>query len=192
MCLHKNTCELFSGVFLQACAYEFCHEFVRYARKLDYKENNVSISSVITASFASNVCHLNEKKSLRLRETLYYISGWTICATKKVAERRNQEFADILIYFPNFVAIDAVSARKEDLPTGKVDRVCAFGSLIYPAVRYFNFVTRIEEVFANVLSHEYLIVYGSFLLNKIKGAFLLDNQVLEYFFEFLPTDSPHF
>ena len=138
------------------------------------------------------MCDLNEKKILRLRETLCYITGWTICHTKKVAERRNQEFADILIYFSNFVSIDAVSARKEDLPTGKVDRVCAFGSLIYPAVRCFNFVTRIEEVFANVLSHEYLIVYGSFLLNKIKGAFLLDSQVLEYFFEFLPTDSPHF
>ena len=57
------------------------------------------------------MCDLSKKKSLRLRETLYHITGWTICAAKKVAERCNQEFADILIYFSNFMTIDAKERR---------------------------------------------------------------------------------
>ena len=41
-----------------------------------------------------------------------------------------------------------------------------------------------------VLCQEYFVVYGSFLLSKIKQALLYDNQVHGHFFEFLPTDNP--
>ena len=46
---------------LQACANELYHEFVSYMRKLDYKEDNISIPSVIYSIFFLDVFDLNEK-----------------------------------------------------------------------------------------------------------------------------------
>jgi len=39
---------------MRACVNEFCHEFVRYTRKLDYREENISITSVILSIFFLN------------------------------------------------------------------------------------------------------------------------------------------
>ena len=183
--LHKNaTHEHFDDgsdrrYFLMSCAYGLCHEFVCFARKLDYQSERISIVLVVHDVFSSVVHDITDLKSRRVQETLYYISGWTVCASQNVAKRRSKDVAEVFTYLSNFVSVNANFGKSDGLPTGKVDTVCAFGSLVYVLQQYFNFIVRIEEVFARVLAYEYLIVYGSFLLNKIKQTLLQDKFVFD-------------
>ena len=124
----------------------------------------------------------------RLVETLYYISGWTIVALRKIADRRKEEVALCIRYFCNTCCTIGSVAKDKGLPTGKVDRVMAFGALTFVNSDYFKFITRMENVFVHCLSYEHLSLYGSFLIERIKNALLNHDQVVSDFTMFVPDN----
>ena len=67
----------------------------------------------------------------------------------------------------------------------------AFGALTFVNTLYFKFITRLENVFVQCLSYEHLIIYGSFLVERIKNALLNDKIVLSEFALFIHEDVSH-
>ena len=126
--------------------------------------------------------------SNRLVETLYYILGLTIVALWKIADRRKEEMALCIRYFCNSCCIIGSIAKDKGLPPGKVDRVMAFGVFTFVNSDYFKFITRMENVFVHYLSYEYLSLYGSFLIERIKNALLKHDQVVSDFTMFVPDN----
>ena len=81
---------------------------------------------------------------------MYYLAGWTVVALNKIADRRKEDVALPIRYFCNICSIDGNDAKDKCLPTGKVDRVMAFGALAFVNRLYFKFITRLENLFFNV------------------------------------------
>ena len=98
-----------------------------------------------------------------------YISSWTIHAASKIAKRRNTNTRQVLTYFVNTVCIDGSCAdQKRNLPTGKVDRHICYGGLRYLTYPYFVFIPKMEKVYSNILTEEYIVALGSSIVDKIR------------------------
>ena len=94
-----------------------------------------------------------------------------------------------MTYFANTVCInDSCVAQRCNFPTGKVDRHIRFGGLRYSTYSYFAFISRIEKVYANILSEEYIIVFGSNIVDKMSVALIGQPLVSDLFVGFLPPD----
>ena len=173
--------------YFSCCEYEL--QFIKVCRKMDYSSKLVTtIDEMIVMSFSSNTSSICLEMGNRLVETLYYISGWTIVALRKIADRRKEEVALCIRYFCNTCCTIGSVAKDKGLPTGKVDRVMAFGSLTFVNSDYFKFITRMENVFVHCLSYEHLSLYGSFLIERIKNALLNHDQVVSDFTMFVPDN----
>ena len=72
---------------------------------------------------------------------------------------------DVALPIRNFCSIDGHIAKDKRIPTGKVDRVIAFGVLTFGNSLYFKFITRLENLFVQCLSYEQLVEH-------IKNAYL--------------------
>ena len=177
--------------FWKSVLYELCMEFIHIARNIDYAPKSVmSISNTIDTAFLSDswndsVLGMSEQG----QETLYYISGWTICAVNKLIPRRKEDFGSVLRYFHNNCQISSTEAKSKLLPTSKVDRVMVFGSLVYTSVDYFHFICMIESVFVFSLSHDNLIVHGSMLISKIQNLLVNNKKVLSVITGLLPIPT---
>ena len=112
--------------------------------------------------------------SPRVVDTLYYLAGWTVVALNNIADRRKEDVALPIRYFCNVCSIDGNAAKNKGLPTGTVDRVMAFDALIFVNRLYFKFIKRLENEFVQCLLYEHLVIYGSFLVERIKNALLND------------------
>ena len=66
-----------------------------------------------------------------------------------------------------------------------------FGALTCVNRLYFTFITRLKNVFVQCLSYEHLVIYGSFLVERIKNALLNDKIVLSEFVLFIHEDVSH-
>ena len=124
--------------------------------------------------FSVSTEDLCSEMGLRVVDTLYYIAGWTIIALKKVADRRKEDVALPIRYFCNVCSIDGNAAKNKGLPTGIVDRVMTFDALTFVNRLYFKFINRLEKEFVQCLLNEHLVIYGSFLVERIKNALLND------------------
>ena len=67
----------------------------------------------------------------------------------------------------------------------------AFGALTFVNSLYFKFITRFENVFVQCLLYEHLLIYGTFLVERIKNALLNDKIVLSEFALFIHEDVSH-
>ena len=145
---------------------------------MDYSDKNVrSIAKVAYSAFTLKSDDILRPMTTSVQEVVYYVGGWTLHAMKKIAIRRVEKFAVPIMFLVNLCSITSEVANSMDLPTGKTDRVQVFGGLSYPDDDYFELILRIEDVFANTLTKEYLMVYGSEIIEKIRNA-LLDNTAL--------------
>ena len=57
-------------------------------------------------------------------------------------------------------SIDLDSLRANNLPTGKVDRICEYGRLKYPSTTFYHFVCIIKHFFLNILIDENFLING--------------------------------
>ena len=178
------------GIKRKAFMYDLCHEFMKISRKMDYLDMGVNdISSIVSFAFSCEINCIKNEMSPSILETLYYITGWTISACRKVAEQRREEVATALRYLANSCTITSSVAKPKNLPTGKIDRIMAFGALSYASQEYFEFILRIEEVYVRLLTNENLIVHGSFLIHKIKTNLLNNSDVKWVFNKFMMPNS---
>mmetsp|Transcript_31140 Transcript_31140/g.71195 ORF Transcript_31140/g.71195 Transcript_31140/m.71195 type:complete len:190 (-) Transcript_31140:44-613(-) len=122
-------------------------------------------------------------------ETIYYIAGWILNTMNKLSERRAAGFSQILTYVFNTCRISGDLAKNNNLPTGKTDRVIAFGGLPYPSVQYYEFILRIEDVFARSLTYEHLVVYGQSLVDEIRITILNFPSTERLITEFVPPNT---
>ena len=97
---------------------------------------------------------------------------------KKVSFRRKKTTAEAMSYFVSFCSLTQKRAHDVGLPTGKVDRVMAFGGLTFCTNDYFVLICCVENIFRNILSEEALVIHGSFLLDKILRN-ILENSCYE-------------
>ena len=93
--------------------------------------------------------------------------------------------------FCNFCIIDWKVAKNKGLPTGQVDLDMAYGVLTFANNLHFKFITRLENMFVQCIFYEYLVIYGSFLVERIKNALLNDEIILSEFTLFLYEDVSH-
>ena len=183
----RNKSHIFS-----CCEYELCHEFIKICRKMDYSSKQVKvIEEVIVSSFSVSTEDLCSEMGPKVVDTLYYIAGWTVVALNNIADRRKEDVALPIRYFCNICSIDGNTAKDKGLPTGKVDCVMAFGALTFVNRLYFTFITRLKNIFVQCLSYERLVIYGSFLVERIKNALLNDKIVLSEFALFIHEDVSH-
>ena len=73
------------------------------------------------------------------------------CFFRKITDRRNEEATLCIRYFCNICCTIRSVARDACLPTGKIDRVMAFGALTFVKLDYFKFITGIDNVVVHCL-----------------------------------------
>ena len=78
----------------------------------------------------------------------------------------------------NCTCIDADTARVADLPTSKVDRVCAFGGLKYPSKSFYHFICSIEHVCCSILTIENFALHGGELMKVIVDFLVTNDSVI--------------
>jgi len=175
----------------QSVLFVLCHEFIKISREFRYLPDNLkSLPVYIREMFSCPSVQLLAEFNLLAQETIYYIAGWTIHAAHKVAPRRNRDTCHSLIYFANSVAIiNPTSEEKGGLSTGKVDRLIRFGGLRYATLQYFTFITRLETVFCNILSEEYIVALGPDLVDRIRVGLMGETIVTDKLVGFVPPDA---
>ena len=181
-------CGLLVHVF-QCYLYELCHEFIKISRKIDYSDfDAVCLADLVIIFFEIEQDYLVVDMCLTLQELVYYIAGWLLCASLKVSRRRNKKFAENIRFLVNVCKYETdCEAIDCGLPAGKVQRVEAFDGLLYCTAKFFAFVVCIDRIFTKALSKEYVMVYGSLVVNKIKDALFNDKIVRLTFCSFLPS-----
>ena len=146
----------------QSILFQLCHEFIKISRAMRYSLGNLKSLPTFIREVFSLDSHLvlNGFSAIAL-DTLYYVAGWIIHAANKVASKRIEEVHHCLVYFVNSVSIvDPTAENKCGLPTGKVDRLIRYGGLKYANFQFFQFVARLEMVYSNILSEEYIVAIG--------------------------------
>ena len=115
------------------------------SRKLDYssKEKITLIDQLVEDAFKLQHDVLLKKFSSVDQENLYYISGWVLSAMKKTAHHRKKDTSNSMNNFIKSCLISSEDAKKSSMPTGKVDRVMAFGGLSFCSPNFFIFIVRI-------------------------------------------------
>ena len=89
--------------------------------------------------------------------------------------------------FVNSVSIsDTDLELKDALPTGKVDKHIRFGGLWYSTYAYFSFIARIETIYCNILSEEYIVALGPNIVDRIRVALKQEAAVSDLFVAFVP------
>ena len=193
--LDRQFCETFSDqhVFFansrvwKCCFWELCHEFLKISRKIDYSTVSVrSMSDIVESVADSELCSLVDDMSQTYQECVYYVAGWTLSASEKVARRRKKEFSDMLIDFVHHCRFGSdQEAIEYGLPVGKVGRIEAFGGLNYVISSCFEFIVCIDRIFTAALTKEAFIVNGSFIIKNIETAILSNMKLKELFLLFL-------
>ena len=171
----------------QSVLFVLCHEFIKISRSFRYSSEHLkSLPVYIRDVFSCSHTEILGKFNRVAQETLYYITGWTIHAAKKIAPRRNKNTRHALVFFANSVAIvDIDGVQRSELPTGKVDRLICFGSLCYATRAYFVFIARIETIYSNILSEEYIVALGTNIVEDIRLALKNEPTVVDMLAEFL-------
>ena len=171
--------------------FQLCHEFIKTSRALRYSPVHLKSLPV----FIKDVFSLDSEQVLArfdtiALETLYYIAGWMIHAAKKAAPRRSINTRHCLVFFVNSATInDSDSNGMRGLPTGKVDRLIRFGGLKYATYQYFQFVARMEIIYCNMLSEEYIVTLGPNIVDRIRVALMTEKDVTDWLVDFVPPDT---
>jgi len=144
------------------------------------------MSDIVESIADSELCSLVDDMSQTYQECVYYVAGWTLSASEKVARRKNKEFSDVLIDFVHHCRFESdCEAIEYGLPVGKVGRIEAFGGLNYVILSYVEFIVRIDRIFTATLTKETFIVNGSFIIKNIETAILSNTKLKELFLLFL-------
>jgi hypothetical protein len=110
------------------------------------------------------------------RETLYYITGWLLCAAEKQAARRKKGSClqnALTELVTNASATD--DAEISSLPTRKVtDAQLHEAKLKFPSTHFFNFVAVVEKVCETLLLEQNLVIHGPGIVKDI--ALLLQEE----------------
>ena len=175
----------------QSVLFVLCHEFIKISRAFCYSPDNLkSMPVYIREVFSFPSIQVLAEFNLLAQETIYYIAWWTIHAAHKVAPRRNKETHHSIIYFVNSVAIiNPSSEEKGGLPTGKVDRLICFDGLRYATLQYFTVIARLETLFCNILSEEYIVALGPDLVDCIRVGLMGETVVTDQLVGFLLLDA---
>jgi len=124
---------------VHCCLFELCHEFISICWNIDYmKENILGISEVVEYSMMEEIDVLLETAHKKKLEVLYCVSGWALHAMKRVATCRIIETREAMNFLIGLATVDAEIARTTGLPTGKIDRVVAFGGLVFSPEEFFE------------------------------------------------------
>ena len=146
-----------------------CHEFIKIYRKIEYSSKQVkTIDEVIHSSFSTNTSSICLKMGNRLVETLYCILEWNIVTLKKITNRIKEEVCLCIMHFCNTCCIIGDVTKDNSIPTGKVDRLIAFGTLIFVNSDDFKFTTRMKTVFVYYFSYAHFSLYELFLIERNK------------------------
>ena len=73
--------------------YELCDELIKISRKSRYSPLIKNIPGIIQDSFSDTYDPLIDWQDLMLKESLYYVAGWTVNECSKVAVQRNKKVA---------------------------------------------------------------------------------------------------
>jgi len=90
----RNDCSRF--VF-KSLLFELCLEFIKICYRLDNAPNNTGdISIIVAEAFSVDIDSILDASTNRIRETMYYISGWTLNAMNRIAQRRKGVLHDLI------------------------------------------------------------------------------------------------
>ena len=87
---------------------------------------------------------------VKVKETIYYISGWLLSSCKKASKQRNDDMANVM----NDLCKQAVgkeSAKQHDMSLMKMDRTEKHNALFYVSPAFFHLVLRFELIFVQTL-----------------------------------------
>ena len=172
----------------QSVLFVLCHEFIKVSRSFRYSSDHLrSLPSFIRDIFSCSDVEILGNYNRVAQETLYYITGWTIHAVKKIAPRRKKDTRHALVYLANSVTVDDLDGnQKSQLPTGKVDRLISFGGLCYATYAYFVFMARMETIYSNILSEEYIVALGTNIVEHIRLKLKSEAVVIDLLVRFVP------
>ena len=150
----------------KSAMYLLCSEFIKISRKFRYSPSFVNtIPTLVRQLFTDKVQVAMTEEEL---ESLFYVSGWTIHALSKASRRRLAKVSFALSQLVDHDTLDVDNINDQGvLPTNKVDRISHFGGLRYSSKEYFLFIQKFERVFRHMLSEKNLMIFGSFLIDKI-------------------------
>ena len=168
------------SMFLQACLYEACDEFIKVARKLDYSYIPLKhIPDLIEKSFAVESHDISALFTNAECSQLYYIADWTLNTLVKLSARKKDDLATALLYFTNFCISSDIEASSNELPSEIVSRKNTFDELTFVKSEYFVFIILLKLVFCKFLSEEVsIILHGSFVIAKIMEFLHVSDHVL--------------
>ena len=169
---------------------ELCDEFIDIARKFRYSPGFVKgLASTVKECIYTDAAMIWKEMSLPAKETLYYVSGWTVHCFAKAVKKRTKEMGKVLRVLIDTITFDeSDKSQKDTLPTRKIDERSLFGGLRYSTHEYFEFVSKIEHVFCSILTEENIVIFGPLLLKKVKFAISEEPIVLKKFRSFLPAN----
>ena len=138
-----------------------------------------------------NECFHSDIRDTMIAETIYYISGWLVCACSVEGRRRggntNSAKALLLVY-----EICSVPESKKnelvDCPIRKVERAMKFGGLRFVTFDFFRLVSLIEFVFEKYLSKKSMVIHGESIVRSIINIVLLNKHVVDLFCEMMPGE----
>lgn len=132
---------------------------------------------------------LIEGMSDTLLRSVYYVAGWTLFVTQKMAHCRKRMMGESVHQF-----VDYCSFRMKEkelgsgLPIRKIVWVEAFNGMTYPISAYFEFVFKLDQVFTSSLSEELFILNGSRLILLIETVLQKNKCLIDYFKSCCPID----
>jgi hypothetical protein len=143
------------------------------------KENSLSAKVTKICSVICDDTPLVPEANHR-RETLYYITGWLLCAAGKQAARRKKGSClqnTLTELVTNASATD--DTEISSLPTRKVtDAQLHEAKLKFPSTHFFNFVAVVEKVCETLLLEQNLVIHGPGIVKDIAALLQEESAVL--------------
>lgn len=110
---------------------------------------------------------------------MYYITGWLLRASLKIAKQWARLVRGQLDWLVSKATYSReIALEDENLPTAKVEVVERFGGLYYATEDFFSFVERLKYVFIHTLTPELLLMNVSCLIELVYKALNADDGVL--------------
>ena len=108
----------------------------------------------------------------------------------KLLLKGEKNICHCLVYFVSSVSIvDPTAENKCGLPTGKVDRLICYGGLKYANFQFFQFVVRLEMVYSNIFSEEYIVAIGPNIVDRIRVSLKKETDVTVWLAQFIAPDT---
>ncbi len=114
-------------------------------------------------------------------QTIYYVAGAVMKMIDNLEQNSKNVYTQALKDIKNNSSTTKLDARKESLPSAKVEEKEVYG-LCYPNKMFYDFVTKVESVFDTLLSEGNVAYYGMDIISDITHALSKEDLGIEQFY----------